>query len=113
MYNIPKLKTEPKSRIRRRNSMCSVFCCSEKENKMLRVSKTTNLNGTSNIGTEIAATMYATVSEDGSINIGTNASNTELAAKNKETVRNDIAAFQEAAYKVQDEIQKEIKSEEV
>ena len=75
---------------------------------MLKVSKTTNLNGSSNIGTEIAATMYATISEDGSININTNTSNPELAAKNKEAVRNDIAAFQEAAYAVQDEVQKEL-----
>lgn len=79
---------------------------------MLTVSKTINLNGSSSIGTETAATMYAAVNEDGSINISTNTVNTELAAKNKETVRNDIAAFQETAYKVQDEIQKEIKSEE-
>lgn len=75
---------------------------------MLKVSKTTNLNGSSAVGTEIAATMYATISEDGSINISTNTGNTELAAKNKETVRSDIAAFQEAAYAIQDEVQKEL-----
>lgn len=75
---------------------------------MLKVSKTTNLNGSSSIGTEVAATMYATISEDGSININTNTANTELAEKNKEAVRNDIAAFQEAVYEVQDAVQKEL-----
>lgn len=79
---------------------------------MLKVSKTTNLSGTSIIGTEIAVTMYATISENGSINIGTNTSNAELEAKNEETVRNDIAAFQEAAYAVQDEVQKELTASE-
>lgn len=75
---------------------------------MLKVSKTTNLNGSSSIGTEVAATMYATISEDGSININTNTVNTELAEKNKEAVRNDIAAFQETVYEVQDAVQKEL-----
>lgn len=75
---------------------------------MLKVSKTTNLNGSSSIGTEIAATMYATIGEDGSVNISTNTVNTELAEKNKEAVRNDTAAFQEAVYAVQDAVQKEL-----
>ena len=75
---------------------------------MLKVSKITNLNGASTIGTDTAATMYATINEDGSINISTNTQNTNIATENKETVRADIAAFQETAYAIQDEIQKEL-----
>lgn len=88
------------------------FLLFRKENRMLKVLKTTNLSGTSAIGTGIAATMYATIGEDNSINISINTNNTELAADNKETVRNDIAAFQEAAYQVQDEVLKELAQSE-
>ena len=79
---------------------------------MLNISKTTNLSGNSTIGAVTAATMYAAICEDGSVNISANTCNTELAAKNKETVRNDIAAFQEAVYAAQDQFQKELQQKE-
>lgn len=72
---------------------------------MLKINKTINLNGNSEIEGQIVAYMSASISTDGgSANISKNISNMELYNANKVAIRTDMAKFEEEAYKVEDEL---------
>lgn len=71
---------------------------------MLRINKTINLNGASEIEGQVVVYMSASISTDGSTNanINKNITNQELYNTHKSTVRTDMAAFEEEVYAVED-----------
>lgn len=73
---------------------------------MLKINKTINLNGTSEINGQIVVYMNASISTDGTTNanINKNISNQELYNANKISVRADMSAFEEEVYKIEDEL---------
>ena len=73
---------------------------------MLRINKTINLNGTSEIEGQVVVYMSASISTDGSTNanINKNIANQELYNANKVQVRADMAEFEQEVYKVEDEL---------
>ncbi|WP_286233356.1 hypothetical protein [Romboutsia ilealis] len=73
---------------------------------MLKINKTINLNGTSEINGQVVVYMNASISTDGTTNanINKNISNQELYNANKVSVRADMSAFEEEVYKIEDEL---------
>lgn len=73
---------------------------------MLKINKTINLNGTSEINGQVVVYMNACLSTDGTTNanINKNISNQELYNANKVSVRADMSAFEEEVYKIEDEL---------
>lgn len=73
---------------------------------MLKINKTININGTSEIDGQTVVYMNASISTDGNTNanINKNITNQELYNTHKSTVRSDMASFEEEVYKVEDEL---------
>ena len=73
---------------------------------MLRINKTINLNGTSEVEGQVVVYMSASISTDGSTNANINKSiaNQELYNTNKVASRKDMAEFEQEVYKVEDEL---------
>lgn len=73
---------------------------------MLKINKTINLNGTSEINGQVVVYMNASISTDGTTtaNINKNISNQELYNANKVSVRADMSAFEGEVYKIEDEL---------
>ena len=73
---------------------------------MLKINKTININGTSEIDGQTVVYMNASISTDGNTNANINKSiaNQELYTANKVTVRADMKQFEEEVYKVEDEL---------
>lgn len=73
---------------------------------MLKLNKTINLNGTSEIDGQIVVYMNASISTDGnsSASINKNIANQDLYNANKSAVRADMADFEDEVYKVEDEL---------
>lgn len=73
---------------------------------MLKINKTINLNGTSEIDGQVVVYMNASLSTDGAtnVNINKNITNQELYNANKVQVRSDMAEFEAQVYKVEDEL---------
>ena len=73
---------------------------------MLKINKTININGTSEIDGQTVVYMNASISTDGNtnVNINKNITNQELYNAHKSTVRADMASFEEEVYKVEDEL---------
>lgn len=72
---------------------------------MLKISKTINLNGSSEIDGQVIAYMSASISTEGNnSNINKVITNQELYNANKSTVRTDFIAFEDEVYKIEDEI---------
>lgn len=69
---------------------------------MLTITKALNVNGTSKIGTEVVATTYANITDNGNYNNNVNIVNKTLYDANKATVRADIAEFNTKVYAIQD-----------
>ena len=83
---------------------------------MLNTTKTINLNGESKIGEQVAATMYATLSTNGSGNENINKTilNQELYNENKTEVRKDMREFEDLVYAEQDRLDVDVtKTEKV
>lgn len=76
---------------------------------MLKINKTINLNGTSEINGQVVAYMSASISTDGqSANINKGITNQDLYNANKVSVRADFAEFENEVYKVEDSINNEV-----
>lgn len=73
---------------------------------MLKINKTININGTSEIDGQVVVYMNASISTDGNSNANINKSiaNQELYAANKVAVRVDMKQFEDEVYKVEDEL---------
>lgn len=73
---------------------------------MIKINKTINLNGTSEIDGQSVVYMNASISTDGNTNanINKNIVNQELYNTNRAEVRADMAAFEEEVYKVEDDL---------
>lgn len=73
---------------------------------MLKINKTINLNGTSEIDGQVVVYMNASLSTDGTtnVNINKNITNQELYNTNKVQVRADMTEFEAEVYKVEDEL---------
>lgn len=73
---------------------------------MLKVNKSINLNGYSEINGVQVAYMSATISTDGNVNANKNATilNQDLYNKNKIEVRKDMQEFENEVYKIEDEM---------
>lgn len=71
---------------------------------MLSITKTTNMSGVSTIGKEQAAYMSASIQTDGKYNVNYAIQNPKLYADNKEEVKQDMDAFEEAVENVASEI---------
>lgn len=73
---------------------------------MLKINKTININGTSEIDGQVVVYMNASISTDGNSNANINKSiaNQELYTTNKVTVRADMKQFEDEVYKVEDEL---------
>lgn len=85
---------------------------------MLKTTKIINLNGESKIGEQVAATMYATLSTNGSGNENINKTilNQELYSANKTEIRKDMRDFEDLVYEEQDKLDtyvNEVKTEKV
>ena len=65
---------------------------------MLNTTSSKQLSGTSTIDNVIVANMYATINEDGNININKTITNQELYVANKEEVRKDMSDFEDLVY---------------
>lgn len=74
--------------------------------KMLKINKTININGNSEIDGQVVVYMSASISTDGNTNanINKNIANQELYNANKSQVRADMAEFEDEVYKVEDEL---------
>ena len=68
---------------------------------MLKTSKSININGTSMAGSDLAATMNASISEDGGISLNTYIQNKEVYEANKTEVQSDIEAFNQLVYSME------------
>ncbi|WP_286149561.1 MULTISPECIES: hypothetical protein [Bacillota] len=73
---------------------------------MLKINKTININGTSEIDGQVVVYMNASISTDGNTNanINKNITNQDLYNANKVSVRADMSAFEEEVYKIEDEL---------
>lgn len=73
---------------------------------MLKINKTININGTSEIDGQVVVYMNASISTDGnsSANINKSIANQDLYNSNKVAVRADMKQFEEEVYKVEDEL---------
>lgn len=82
---------------------------------MLKVNKTINLSGTSEVEGQIVVYMSASISTDGTnnANINKNVTNKELYDANKEIIREDMKQFEAEVYKVEDSIDVDLLSERV
>ena len=82
---------------------------------MIKINKTINLNGTSEINGQVVVYMNACLSTDGTTNanINKNISNQELYNANKVSVRADMSAFEEEVYKIEDELNSDNESRKV
>lgn len=65
---------------------------------MLNTTISKNFSGTSTIDNIIVANMYATISENGNVNINKTITDQKMYAKNKETVEKDMGDFDELVY---------------
>lgn len=65
---------------------------------MLNTTISKNFSGTSTIDNIIVANMYATISENGNVNINKTITDQKMYAKNKETVEKDMSDFDELVY---------------
>lgn len=83
---------------------------------MLKVSKTININGTSEIEGVQVAYMSASISTDGNnASINKNITNQDLYNANKVEVRKDMSDFEDVVYATEDELIKDaiVQSEKV
>ena len=72
---------------------------------MLKINKTINLNGNSEIDGQIVVYMNASISTNGeNANINKNIVNQNLYNANKSQVRADMKAFEDEVYKIEDEL---------
>lgn len=73
---------------------------------MLKITKSINLQGQSLIDGETAISLNANISQDGvgSTSINQNVMNSKLYTENKKECRNDSQQFQEAVWKVEDQL---------
>ncbi|MEG2246300.1 MAG: hypothetical protein RSC84_02525 [Peptostreptococcaceae bacterium] len=78
---------------------------------MLKINKTINISGTSEIEGKVVVYMNASISTDGNTNANINKSiaNQELYNSNKTTGRADMAEFEKEVHKVEDSLNAEIK----
>ena len=65
---------------------------------MLNTTSSKQFSGTSTIDNVVVANMYATINEDGNININKTITNQELYVANKEDVRKDMNDFEDLVY---------------
>lgn len=80
---------------------------------MLKLTKNITLTGVSEVNGQQVVYMSATINQDGNNNCTASKSitNKELYNANKADVRADMAAFDEAVYKVEDEVNGVINNE--
>lgn len=73
---------------------------------MLKITKSINLQGQSLIDGETAISLNANITQDGvrSTSINQNVMNSKLYNENKKECRNDSHQFQEAVWKVEDQL---------
>lgn len=78
---------------------------------MLKINKTINISATSEIDSQVAVYMNASISTDGNTNanINKNIANQELYNANKVSVRADMSDFEKEVYKIEDEISSQTK----
>lgn len=79
---------------------------------MLKINKTINISGTSEIDGQVVVYMNASISTDGNTNANINKSiaNQELYTANKVTVRADMKQFEDEVYKVEDSMNSDLLS---
>lgn len=72
---------------------------------MLKINKTINLNGVSEINGQVVAYMSASLNtDDNSSNINKSITNQDLYNENKAEIRADFSKFESEVYKMEDEL---------
>lgn len=72
---------------------------------MLKLRKSTNLNGDITIDNQIVVTASANITDEtvGNTNVNSTVLNNELYAEHRNQCRKDLAEFKEAVYEIEDE----------
>lgn len=80
---------------------------------MLKLTKSTTLNGVSEINGYSVASMNVNIYDTGSINFSSNIDDVQIYKSNMAEVRADIEEFYKVAYEIQDDMSKSAETEEV